>query len=477
MSLNRNKFQKNYLRVKLEKEALELKKKNYNLNQTQQNSFDIIKVLYDSGWITPGRPTVDGFVGNSDIFFSISYSMTENQNNVIRLYYDYSHEFKIDESYLPFIKVLPLVKNVENISHFPTVPYAHDRWDANYYQIYGDSTLIYQGNYPNLDFQSETDRINGNFSASNASKWYYGTITWTDIYGDDWSITDGYIVRVRTLYDEIDLGGGAYRVKHFDCSAIDGISSTSVSGTGLYQIRESHPGNPTVVTYEEKNKTMTAPLYDDDVHTNTIVYLYGHAYKNGEFQKFYTVGTPKSIASLFNNVKTFSFNWSSEDGETRYWRLFYSSSRAVPLEFVTSIQTFGVLPTTDDYQSGNLPYTHLYVHENPGDYPLVVQSSTRFLSGYESDNNWIKLSNNRYLFKISGCYLLKAKHCVPIPTTRPYMDDVYDIGGDTYVLSSSDHTAKNKTYYIPDFKDMKFKVMFLLKNPFVNITTNQYKLQ
>lgn len=399
---------------------------------------------------------------------SVSYASYTPQKG-IQLPYSVSYSFNkilnITEEQIPFIKPMILIKDspellIEGISATPVYDF-----DSNYYTFYGDTTLIYKGYTPEGYFLTEEERISGNFQESFASKWYYGTLQFT-AGGDSYEVLTSYIVTAKTYYDVVPLSGhpGYYSYKIFECSAIDSISASSITGTGTYTVVTATEvdGDPVVTTVITKNSNKTAPMFED----NVVLNVSGTYRKNGVYQYNYPVTFPLTITfvgTIIAGVATltdFEYDWSRQQ-----WKLFFSSLRASWFLFNTGVGMFTNLPHTTDYQSGTLPYTKIYVDLNPEGYPEVILTDEIDYSYSGGNFVWTKIDDNKYTFRMVGTLILSSPALQETTTNVDFIDESYSQSGETYVRDAENREDKLLPFYTPQQQQIETKLILSYNNP------------
>lgn len=407
-------------------------------------------ILYDSGWIIPGVLRGSVVEGNSNIYLAYSYNTTKkNQQTPFSLFYHFSTELDIPDNLIAFIHPTIMLQKYTDVEIEGVYPFCKYIYDFPYYKIYGDTTKIYEGYSPSATIFSDAERIFIGLNISLLSKWFYGTIEWTS-GGDSYKLENGYVDNIITWYDKVD----ALNYKTFTCPAIDGLSSTTVNGTGTYSVVTAGTG---VVT---KNVTMSAPLFQN----NTFFTASGTLYKNGVWQGYYSNTNPYTINFLIGTYSLISFNYSWV-GDHQNWKLFYSNKRAKQFRFNTGTDAPINVPLTSDYQTGALPYSHLYIQKNPDDYPLITESSTTQLYASERNLFYLKLAPNKYRIYLKGTIRLSAPAIFEKNTLVAFVGETYSQVGTTYSRDSANRDDKNMPIYYPQEIEGKIRFLISFKNP------------
>jgi hypothetical protein len=456
---------------------LDKKTKSFNKLNPNDQYIKTPQVLYDSGWITPGVLT--GTIVDQDIYFSFNSSTTlKGQRTPFNLVYSFIQDINISEKYLPFIKPIISIEKTDETEIEGIYTWTPYEYGSDYYQIYGDSTLIYQGTDPYNRTLSEEERLNGNFSSALASKWFYGTLKYT-VGSDSYSMEGGSIVSVTTLYNVVPLPGwpAFFSGESFFTSAIDEISAGSVTGEGTYTVTVAtidEYGAPHTEITETKNVQMSAPLFDH----YTDIRLSGFLFKNDIYQYYRSIDNPLGVVfgiheyppSGYANLVSFSFDWN----EYKEWKLFYDHKRAK--NFVFYLEDIVDLPTTADYQSETLPYSFFYVHKNPSNYPEIELDRGVTYKYSSTEMVWTKIDDNKYTLRMIGTIVLSSPAVQTESTTVSFIDDKYSPNEEgVYSKTSEDHEDKNMPLYFPLYSDIKIKLNLIFNHPLSYSTNKIYK--
>jgi hypothetical protein len=473
----RNKLKSTFNKVETNKNLLKEKTKTYKHLSPPLCAFKNERVLYDSDWIEPGI-LEETILGNQNAYFWYNSSTVKKEQQVpFELNYTLKHTLNVPENWLSFIKPVLLVQPSPEVSLEGIFPFQYYEYGANYWKIYGDETKIYQGVSPTTTVQSETRRIAGDFNAALCSKWYYGSCEY-NISGTAGKMENGYVVGIKTYYDVVELAGfpSVYSSKSFECMAIDGISASVVNGTGTYTVTtatDNGDGSYTQTSVITKNVTMTAPLFED----YTILQLSGSRYSGGMFQQFHLDTNPYTVyiqGNLGGNATliNFIYTW------TNYWKLFYSNKRAKQFRFNTSTRIPYNLPTTTDYQTGSLPYTKIYIDENPTGYPVVQirnDGLTEYEYGYDK-KMWTKTGENQFTFRTSGRIILSGPAKQESTTPIEFVDEDYSQNLGTYTRDSENREEQNKPLYFPNGNGTKIKLLIVFSNPINDNSNFKYEI-
>jgi len=475
----KKKLKESYEQTEKTENSLNKKLQSFSHKDSVNDGNRIPTILHDSDWIEPGYLEGMIIIGNQNVYLSYgSSSRLENQETPFSLDYDVDVTLDIPDEFIANVRPSILIEKPQETTIQGVIPFQRYKTSSDYWKILGDATTIYKGTSPSKGLFPETDRVNGDFSASLASKWFYGTITYTD-GGNSYELRNGYIDRIRTYWDVVPLAGhpGYFSWKYFDCIALDGISSSAVNGTGTYIVNTAYEdggGNPQNSTVTTRNVTMTATIFEN----TTILYASGSLYKDSVYQGFYPYTNPITInfaGDLGGTavMSTFSYSWLSPNN---FWKLFYSSYRAVEFDFNVGTRIFGSLPETGLYESGTLPYSHLYVDENPDDYPEIEQDSAITWKVNSRSMGLNKIKSDRYQIRLKGTIYFQAPATVSNDTTANFVDERYSPSGNTYSRDSENRDPKTVNYYTPLQTDIKFRWLLIWISPLEYESEKQYRI-
>lgn len=451
--------------------------------------FKYLTTLYDSDWQT--ALAMDGNIAPADDNPNASILVSEplgdgttEQEDIypVRVNYSFTQEMQIAEEDLPFVKVRFLTKSYPELTY--TTPLVdltiHPLSETPYYRLKGDSTVLYQGYYPprnNYIYSNrfhEDDIIAGLSTLSITSKLFEGTLRYTQS-GDNYKIENAFIHRILTYYNVSLAGNGQYNYETFDVLAIDSLSSTSMTGKGIYtkyEWVESPPSVWTLVTTTTLNITKTVPLRED----TTDIYLWGDRYINdisdgtGTFHVTFP-GTFGGSASL----QVWDFDYEN------YRRIFYSSNKARLLNINSSTYLYLDLPTKSIYQSGTLPYSELTFEVNPTP-PEAVEDTIS--TGLHNQNIfWVKLYDSEpvptFRLYFSGYFYYSTLASEEVDQEYDFVDEEYTEVGNTYQRVAENRPTKTETVYYPRQEPIQCRVLVALQNPrsfYENKIINEQKI-
>lgn len=438
-------------------------------NPVPDNFFSIPIILYDSDWIIPGvredqepLPIVPSHIeGNQDIYLTYDYYTTKKgQSTPFGLNYKFSQDLTISENNLPFIYPLILIDRKTNYENVGISKFKRYDYDEDYYQIKGDSKIIYQGYNPATIYFSNEEKINGDIASDCISKWYYGTLKYT-IGADNYEIT-GNIVSIDTFYDVSESGDypGEYNYKLFSTLTTDALTSSSVQGIGTYTVQTvtgTPPAPATITTTITKNTVKTVPIFED----RTILSLTGNLYKNGIYQGIYSIDNPWTVIFQgtlggYATLTSFDFSWTTN----QQWKLFYSNKRAKQVRFQTN-ETLDNFPETSDYETKTLPYAKLYVNKNPDDYPEIIEGDFFEYDNAVEKSIFTKKADNLFTFRVEGNFVLETNADRESSIEVEFIEESYSPDGDSYEWDGSDRPGKDKPLYYPNHLDIRFKVLII----------------
>jgi len=124
-------------------------------------------------------------------------------------------------------------------------------------------------------------------------------------------------------------------------------------------------------------------------------------------------------------------------------------------------------------ESPNRPYTNITLVRNPEGFPATEDINTiRVGSRQEKYFKLEERSNgiNKYRLILSDILILSANSSENSSDDAslevPVYNDIYTQVGDTYELTTEDHTLKDLLLFEADNQDVEFRVKLELKNPF-----------
>jgi hypothetical protein len=420
---------------------------------------------------------------------SYPYSTTlKGQQIPYSIVFSFNKTLDITEEYLAFIKHAILVRNSSNQEIDYTISFKTYEYDTRYYQLKGDATLIYQGlNPPNsylTTIRQDSAFLNGEFLEVNTSKWYFGTFSYNN--GNQRDFRNSRIAYAESYYNVEPIPGYSsfFTYECFQVTAIDNISSTSLSGTGTHTIvtNLADPFDPPIFnTVITKNVTMTVPMFEDIANiqmssayyvnnvltlnytlNNTAMIRWNRADLSLSGFVYRPIISEYNVLSSFNiNVSfTFSFNWDKKERN-----LFYDSLRAKILIVNTSLYTFSSLPTKSLYQTNTLPYTKLYFKVNPDGYPTIIEDTTTNEVFNSNNHIWTKIDDNKFTFRCNGQIYLNAPAETETTTSVPTVNEIYSQNTTTYVRDAINRPGKNMPIYFPQLEEIQTRLILSLNSP------------
>ncbi|MGD2071899.1 MAG: hypothetical protein PVG65_00210 [Candidatus Thorarchaeota archaeon] len=469
----RNKLNKFSSQIESNKRDIE-RKKSPDVSTIENTHLKNPKILYDSGWEATQAYPVENNTALEDQLAPLQASF------LVRA------DIDIPENLLPFTNIAFLVKNHPDVTFVGVSEYQRYIYTSSpYYEIKGDANLIYQGYVPSKNKFSQLEIDDGDLLSANTSRWFYGTLKYSD-GGDNYELRDGSISGVKTYFDVTASGAGANypNWKSFECFAIDSISSSSVTGTGTYKVStmiEQAPGLWFQQIVTTKNVTMSANLFEDVTHISAG----GGLYKNDVFQQNYSESSPlkvKFYGSLngkgtlplpdWGSTATLvSFSYAQEtttidDTEYDLFKLFYSSTRAVWFRFYDEpTYMLTSMPDTNDYQTGTLPYTKMYVKVNPDGHPVSSLDTSKNYNYASTRHAWSKISDNKFKLHLQGRFILHKKAEDAIETLVDFVDETYSISGSSYARDGANRDDKTIYYYRPPTIELEIKAQCILNPP------------
>lgn len=403
-----------------------------------------------------------------------------NQMVPLRLFYSINRDVNITEDQIPFVNSAIFVKDYPEIDIVGSFAYTPYIYGDNYYRIKGDSTLVYQGFSPFRTKFSQPEITAGNLLSDHTSKWYFGTIAWTD-GTDNYEIRDGNVLTIICYYDIVNAGlsnPNLYNFKSFQTSVFDLISGTTITGQGTrieYTMEEISPGNfqQNVVETRLVNETVTL---EEDV---TLVVARGFKYKNNVFQNFtgelgFTIKTggflndegiaPSPHGGGIDDITSFSYEHETtldNDGEDQLVYRLYSSSRREKEFFLSGTYQLTSLPDKSDdlNPSDSLFHTQYTVEVNPGDYPLVELDNTVNYSHSDNIETWTKVNDNKFIFFTQGTIILQSPANSQTTTSVDFVNETYSHDGDHYSRNAENRDDKQVVVYTPIIPGAELKLI------------------
>jgi len=471
-----NKIKNTFFSVLNNEKNLDIKAKKDIALKSQAEASKVPKILYDSGWTDMGETVGNLTQLTASLVYPIDTALV-GQITPFALSYSFKTDLNVTENQIPFIKSSVMIKKYPGVNIEGTTNFKAWDYGDNYWKIWGDSIKVYEGISPALRFFSETQRVNGEFLANNASKWHFGTLNYT-IGADSYEMRNSYIVSVKTYYDVVELAGfpGWYSSKSFESPALDGVSSSAVSGEGTYTVitaLESPPGVPGQTTVTTKNVQMSAPMFEDKTNLNVS----GNLYKNGVFQQNYSDLSPLGIefqGVLGGNATlvSFSYDWITR----QQWKLFWSNLRATQFLFNTSSRVPTTFPDTSDYETATLPYTTITVEENPTGFPELEEDTIASYSASSQRDIWTKKNDNLFTLHNVATVYLSAPATYTTTTTKQFVDEDYIHSGSTYTRDAENRDPQEKPMYEPRADGMQIRFMISFNNPVSYNRSNNFKV-
>lgn len=410
----------------------------------------------------------------------------------VRLSYTEFKELNIPESWIPNIFSAICIEDYPNLQLENITEFEYYKYGSNYFRIYGDTTLIYQGFEPPSVFFYQDNINNGNILLSLTSKWFTSTLS-IQVGADIYTIDDGIIDNIIT-WDNITMGvNGWADWREMIIPAIDSLSSSSITGTGKRYVStmiDDGGGSYHQDIVETKNITTISSLFSSGFKTGVTKFVFnsGFLYKNGVYQNQVTNYSVAVKGTLWDEP---TFRSSDKNGDliadsliyfltsrlfsgdsTNYaYRLWWDTIRARDFSIGTS--NFNINPPVkSDYQSNTLPYTDIFVKVNPDNYPLIEKSGTIDYALSADSENWSKKSDGIYNYHKKGSILFYIPATINIGDTVDFCNETWSAGITTYTKDATNRTPKDVVSYIPDIIGIKAKLFLMAQNA---IQTNQIK--
>ena len=486
---NRKKISSLYNEVVDNKDKLKEKKIEYTPQKAYPTKYSYPSIIYESDWLKPYFSNIGNIVTNEEYNLTKSNpTALKSQKVPVKLNFDTSVVLDIPESWLPHIRVSFLVKDYPNVE--PIGVSTYNEWEyssTNYYEIYGDSTLIYKGLQPSYKYFPESDITNGNILSSLTSKWFEDSIFYT-LDGDNYEFraenSFAYSLKKATIFYNVEappgppVSSGIYNYEYFSCEAIDSLTSGSITGTGTYGRTwwTWEPGAIPVPQWvvhneSEKNVTKTIPFtgsYQLGIEAT------GRLYKEGVYQGF------KSSWTVYDDTTPVDW-WGHEDSvftsftpthkqrlSENVYKLFYDDKRANEFDFSTSSFYIENVPTITDYETETLPYAKIIVDVNNTDeYPQTSQENDTTVNQSSTFIGWGKITDNQYKIILSGVlgFLIPAT-AEDTPYDADFVNEDWDSNGTTFVRVPATRGKEEPRYMpTPDLM-LDFKFILSLDNNF-----------
>ena len=385
----------------------------------------------------------------------------------------------IPESLVPFVKASFLVKNDPTLTPGPIIGYKTAGFGNNYYEIETDAGLVYKGYDPFTNYHSDSEISNGDLLQSNCSKWYTGTISYTD-GGNSYQII-GDLVYAEVYYNTVFVpGANNYNYTHFFTQAIDNLSGGSISGEG----------SEYALTWEENLPVHSWSPHLSDVHhevhrtvnlldsNNTVAMVFfGSQFKNGTYQgfgSFYVSSTgnyhPPTPGTAVITGFDFAQKTVQDDPSDKLWKLFYSSRRLQPLQ-LSSVYTFFNLPSASDMDVGaSIPFNSINVKVNPDGYPTTGEQS--FLNYYQpyKQQAWARMTpedakKETWRYFMTGYLYFTAPAIINYGTTKEFVDENWSYNGTYFDRDATNRDPKNVPWYAPASHTVQIRLILTLVNP------------
>jgi hypothetical protein len=454
---NRNKIQKNYKDNENQKNELDNKKSNVQISNNK-DIFKYSKVLFDSGW-TPLTTIV------------LESGVTESYKNgeaPVGINLVFIEDINIPQEFLNYVDISISVKSKPDLTFVGTNRYIEYDYDDPYYLIEGDSELIFKGTTPFQQLFHSNLVTNGNILESHTSKWFQGTLEYTDS-GHSYRIESAYVKSIKTYYNvSTKPGAPGADWTSLDSSCIDNLFASSLTGQGTKVFSEMiFSGSWSRVTTTTKRFQGTVPLFEDI----TIMTVEGFIYIDDVYDSYGDItakfpGSLNSESSVPSGDKgtavlvSFDLPWSN------YYKLWYSTKRTRQFWMLSGgYYTLSNLPTTTDYPVGEtLPYTQIRIQINPEGYPTESIDDIEY--NYSRYNYvWSKVTDEKFKFHLNGLLVSTKKITNAVENPERWANETYSSNGTTYDFDGENREDKITYFYFPENTDEEVRLCLSLNMP------------
>ncbi len=449
--------------------------------------------LYDSGWISctgSGDPNFHPISIPSDEnnwgqldFFDTQTSLIGKKVPLL-LFYHFMNDVHIPQRLIPFVNVSFMIKNPSTMEPIPMDAFQKMLYGNDYYEIRAGGNLVYKGFDPYTNYHRDTEIDNGDLPMANCSKWYNGTVEYTD-GGNSYQLI-GDLQYVALYYDTVFVpDANNYNYKHFFTQTFDNISGASVTGQGTEQIgtwKETSPGSHSWYL------DFTDPAHEVNRTVNVLgagntvdVVVNGILFKNGVHQPgssffFRTNGNydPAGVPGTAT-ITSWSFTHKTvfEDESDKLYKLHYSSRRLRQLTINSFPQEFslGNFPDSTDIDAGaSLPFTTASIKVNPDPYPLMVEDSFVNYLQPAASKVWARVSpedakKETWRFFLSGFLYFSVPATLDIHFKKHFVDESYTYNGSSFERDDENRDDKNMPGYVPDTYTVQMRLVLTLANP------------
>ncbi len=452
------------------------------------------RTLYDSGWIS--------CTGSGDSSF-IPVSIPSDENNwgqldyyetqtsiigkkvPLNLFYHFMNDIRLPQRLIPFVNVSFMIKNPPTMEPIPMPGFRRQQYGNNYYEIRAGGNLVYKGYDPYTYYHSDTEIDRGDLSAANCSKWYNGTVEYTD-GGDSYQLI-GDLQYIVIYYDTVFVSeANNYNYKYFFTQTFDNISGSSVTGQGSAWTgtwKETSPGSHSWyldlsdVSHEvDRTVNVLGAGNTVDVVVNGVLFK-NSVHQNGSSFFLRTNGNihPGGIAGTAT-ITSWNFSQKTvfDDPDDKLYKLHYSSRRLrqVIINSFPQEYTLGNLPESTDIDAGaSLPFTSASIKVNPDPYPMIAEEDS-FINYFQpaSSQIWARVSpkdakKEIWRFFLTGFLYFLVPATLNIPIPRPCVDESYSFNGSVFERDSENRPGKDMAGYVPDTYTIQMRLVLTLANP------------
>ncbi len=402
--------------------------------------------------------------------------------------YQYEKEVNlpISEEFLPFLKIVPEVKNIPDytLSLGKKIISSEYNDSSDIIQIRGDGSLLFKSNPSVIDEAGqETNKLLNEFTETelntfsipiaNTKKVFNIKILYT-LGGKDFSI-DGRVTDIQAIYDTTftcNQEKDTYTGNFFE----EGVVGSETHDNEILFLTNStfsFTSKKTELRYVDippctSNVTIIDGVTITDSFTNTTSYsisVYG-AWRNITDDIF--LGNNQTVT-----VSTTTATITSQDVTFIGYRPYYDSDKQGILSTKDTGASDGDfdefelfannLPNTDNGHI--LTYTAITFDRSPDtdifDTDEYIQHSAKQLPVY------FNKGNDNFFTTLSGSFILETPALILDINSNefPVYDDEYTVSGTTYVRTTENHSLITPELFTPEITDAEVQIRIYIKNP------------
>lgn len=453
------------------------KESDFSIAHPRAYSAKTPKTLYDSGW--------QGYATTASEATAIIGDPAPLQT-----IFDIHQDINIPRDYLGYAKLTVMVKkqpevNLEGVFAFQPTDYLGRNYSAGntYQEIWGDSSIIYQGYNAPVRYRTEAQLQAGEFSTDYATYWWRGSslsgiysLQWTDKDGKDWRWSRATLYSMETYWDVTDVGDGHLNYKYWKGYSFTDVTGSTVSGYGHYKTvtwTEDPPDTWNSVVTNSFGFKSSVPLFENTTKIgcqdgNLFYYDTG----SGQWIHQPTFGSSRFITTDGD------FSGSADDTITAFdfyeddtYQLHWATDK---LGWEVDVDGIGLtnLPIVSQYTANptwgsSAPHDVITQKVNPDDYPATKLDDMDAKNPYQT-MCWVKTADQLiHKVNIKGRIYLSAPARVSVPLTADVYDDGYtpEVSGSSYELTDENHSEKSLPYYKALAQDIQVRFLITLISP------------